>query len=129
MRKKIIALTMAILVTIFSTGVIMAETQTETVTNQGYKIVCSLICDFSLFNNDKALALTNWDGRSGYSVMVMLFSRQNDTSVFKMMDSATSAQYTMVSGSKSGVYEFKSQHYVIKDSTSTRVNVCNITDW
>ena len=56
------------------------------------------------------------------------FSRPDSSTAFKMMDDATAEKSARVSGSKKGVWEFKSQHYVV-NSNSKRKNVCVITAW
>lgn len=127
-RKIVSTIAAAMMVTILSTASVLAETQTEKPTYSGKTVTCVLSCDFSLFGNDKGTAVTSWGGKKKYKVRTMIFSRPDSSIAFKMMDDATAEKSARVSGSKKGVWEFKSQHYVV-NSNSKRKNVCVITDW
>lgn len=66
---------------------------------------------------------------SGCRVKTMLFSCPNAFEPYKLIDAASNPLSAYVSGSKSGVWKFKSQHYVTNSSGSSSKNVCVLTDW
>ncbi len=75
-------LSMALAASMLCSNVAMAESQVETVTYGGKDVKCTLVCDWSLFSNDSATAKTNWTGKGGYQVKVILYSRQEMLMIF-----------------------------------------------
>ena len=128
-KKKLITLLAAMTIAITSTVAVMAQTQINTVSSYGKAVVCSMTCHFSLFGNDKALAMTSWEENDGYSVKTELYSKANLFSELVFIDSDTDLYSARVSGSKSGVWEFESKHYTLQDGTTSSVPACELTDW
>lgn len=128
-KQKIISAMAAVMVmVILSVTPALAEYQKETPSYSGQKVTCVLNCEFSLIGNDRGNASTSWNGKKKHKVRVMLFSCPNAVKPYKIMDDKTGGKSASVSGSKKGVWRFKSQHYVV-NASSNRTNVCVITDW
>lgn len=122
-------LSMALAASMLCSNVAMAETQVETVTYGGKDVKCTLDCDWNLTSNDNATAKTNWTGKGGYQVKVILYSRQDNVDDFRKMASDYGTNGAVAKGSKAGVWEFKSKHYVHNNSTGKDKELCQLIDW
>ena len=122
-------LSMALAASMLCSNVAMAETQVEIVTYGGKDVKCTLDCDWHYSANDNATAKTNWTGKGGYQVKVILYSRQDNVDDFRKMASDYGTNGAVAKGSKAGVWEFRSKHYVHNNSTGSNSKVCQLTDW
>lgn len=126
--KKIGILMLTLVMFLGTTAYASAEYEKQNSTYNGHTITSILNCDFSLFGNDRGTATTSWNGMKGYNVSVILFSQANIASKYKALSSTKGHEKAVATGSKAGVWQFKSQHYVW-DKKGEKHNVCVMTDW
>lgn len=126
--KKIGILMLTLAMFLGTTAYASAEYEKQNSTYNGHTITSILNCDFSLFGNDRGTATTSWNGMKGYNVSVILFSQANIASKYKALSSTKGHEKAVATGSKAGVWQFKSQHYVW-DKNGEKHNVCVMTDW
>lgn len=111
-----------------------AEDQTVCPTHDGYSVNCTLSVSWALFYNDNATAITSWSSsRSGHTLGVRLYYKDNSSDSWHFVDGAMNSAKASVSGSRAGVYEYLSEHYVYHTGTNGAVtstyNLTSLTDW
>lgn len=114
---------------IMCSSAVWAEEQSGSVVQYEKTISYSLNCKFSLLNNDKATAKTSWKGKDGYQVRALLYWCENAFSNYKKVGISMDKTSAKVTGSKPGVWKFKSKHSVYNDSTKGTKLLSTYTDW
>lgn len=131
LKKTISSVMTAVMIMTSSSGIIAhAESETATTTYRGVNVTCKLDCDFSLTENDNGTASSSWTGMNDCKVRTQIYCCSNMISSYVLKDTATAAKKAKVSASQSGVWKFKSKHYVVsKDGNRTLSNLTTLTDW
>ncbi len=109
---------------------VFAEKQVKKPTFQNKTVTCTLNCTFHWGSDDVATAITEWSGKSGYSVKTVLWQCQDSNGDNKKLGVSTSAKKAIVTRYKSGVYYFMSKHYGRVGNTDNKnTKLAEISDW
>ena len=125
--KNVLAL--ALIASVLCSSVASAETQSGKSHKYGKDIKYSLDCDFSLMNEDKATAITQWDGKDKYTVKTVLFYSLSMQGEYRKISTSTHKTKAKATGATTGVWTFLSKHYVCDNAHDTTVKLCEYTDW
>lgn len=129
--KKIIVITaLTCAITLPS---IVAYAKSATTSHEGVQVTNTLNCTWRLTGNDDANATTSWVGKTGHIIGVRLHYRLKSGVAYTFIDGAVDPKSKTVYGSKSGVWDFLSEHYVYHVNsngvpTETFVQT-SLTDW
>ena len=119
----------SLILTLSASNMVFAKTQSAQNTYSGHIVTSSLECNFELFGFDKGTAKTNWDGMKGYGVEARIYYRPNLASDYIRLDKDYGDRGALVIGSKKGVWDFKSNHYVKNNKKSKTQKILTLTDW
>lgn len=129
-KKRVkIFLSMALIASMLCSNVAFAKNKVETVSYSGTSVKCTLNCVWSDSGNDSATAKTNWTGKQGYQVKVMLYVRNTRSEGFKFVDKDYGRNGAVATCSKAGVYEYESVHAVHNNANNSEKKLCTIIDW
>jgi hypothetical protein len=134
LRKNLLGVIVATTVVLSSSIAVLAESQTVSPTHAGKSVECTLDVNWYIASNDNADAITKWTGTlSGHTLGVRLYYRDNSSDSWHYMDGTVNPTEAHVSGSRAGVWEFLSEHYVYHVNTSNSITatygLTSLTDW